>query len=133
MPDAPSTDHRRQIPCVGALVAVLFSRPNIGGEGQPTPGQPHHATLLAKRTDQTREHQRCEIADDRTQCQTKVGVHRPMVFSDEVARRQTWARKLSCSFSSGRRIMVVMIVPPLAPVMQAPQLGMLRSYCYKES
>ena len=79
----------------------------------------------------TREHQRCEIADDRTQCQTKVSVHRPMVFSDEVARHQTWARKLSCSFSSGRRIMVAMLMPPLAPVMQAPQLGMLRPCCYK--
>jgi len=72
MPEHTAADNRGEIHLLGETAAVLFIGQKIGGEGQPTPGQDRHQTVVAERTDEARERHRREVIEPRTQCQTEA-------------------------------------------------------------
>ena len=74
MPEHPTTDNRRQIHFVGQTAAVLLIGQEIGGEGQTTPGQHHHETVMAERADQTIQGHWREMTDHRAELQTEPTV-----------------------------------------------------------
>ena len=53
---------------------MLFIGQEIGGQGQPTPREHRHQTLVAERTDQAIEGHRRDMADHRAQFQTEAAV-----------------------------------------------------------
>jgi hypothetical protein len=53
---------------------VLLIGEDIDGEGQPTPRQDRHETVVAERTDQTIDRHRREVADHRTPFQTETAM-----------------------------------------------------------
>jgi hypothetical protein len=76
MPDHAATDDRGEVHFLGETVAVLLIGEEIDGQGQPTPGQHRHETLMAECTDQPIEGHRRDMADDRAQLQAEATMGR---------------------------------------------------------
>jgi hypothetical protein len=72
MPEHAATDNRGQIHLLRETVAVFFVGQKIGGEGEPTPGEHRHQTLVAERTDEAIKGHRGDMADHGAQLQTQA-------------------------------------------------------------
>src|SRR5712691_465910 len=72
MPDDTATDNRGQIHLLGKTVAVLLIGQEIDGQGQTTPGQDRHETVLTEGAHQAIEGHRGDMADHRGQLQTET-------------------------------------------------------------
>ena len=67
MPEHSTADNRGQIDLVRQTATVLFIGQKIGGERQPTLGEDRHETVAAKRTNETIERHRRNMANDSAQ------------------------------------------------------------------
>src|SRR5262245_31126790 len=74
MPEDPAGDNRGQVHFGREAVAVLLIGQKIGGQGQPTPGQDRHETVLTEGADETVEGHGGDMIEDRTQLQTQATV-----------------------------------------------------------
>jgi hypothetical protein len=74
MPEHATTDNRRQIDFVGQTVTVLLVGQELDGQGQPTPRQARHQTVVAERADEAIERHGGDMADDRGQLPTEATV-----------------------------------------------------------
>src|SRR5499426_205664 len=74
VPEDTTTDNRGQIDFVRETTAVLLIRQEIHWERQPTPGEHRDQTVVAERTDETRERHRREMIEHRTQLQAQAAM-----------------------------------------------------------
>jgi hypothetical protein len=72
MPHHTATDNRGQIDLLSETATVLFVSQEIDWQGQPTPGQDGHQTVVAERTDEAVECHRRDVADHRAPFQTET-------------------------------------------------------------
>ena len=63
--------------------AVLLIGKEIDGQRQPTPGQDHHQTVVAERTDQAIECHRRDVIEHRTELQAQSAMGRPQGIASD--------------------------------------------------
>jgi hypothetical protein len=84
LPDHAATDHGGPIDLVGETATGRCLGQHIGGEGQPTPGEPRDRPLGAQRTDEAREGHGRERAEHRPPLPTPSSMPRPQGVAGHV-------------------------------------------------
>jgi hypothetical protein len=76
MPEDTPPDDGGQVDPLGEATAVFFIGQDRGGQGQPTPGQHSHETLVSQRTDEAIERHGGDMPNDGAEFQTEPPMRR---------------------------------------------------------
>jgi hypothetical protein len=76
MPEHATTGNGRQVHVVCQTAAMLLIGQEIDGQGQTTPAQDRHQTVVIEGTDQAIERHRRDVPNRRTQLQTQPPMRR---------------------------------------------------------